>query len=93
MSDVKAQCLAVLAHIVNYYKANDDDDIQAIIETMSGRTTLDELGMDDLDLIDFIYRIEDQLGIQLDDSHLDLKTNLDTVFSVVRHAVEKKSPA
>ena len=95
MEEVKKQCQDALSQIINYYKVIDDEkaELQVKVDELSGRTTLKELDFDDLDLMDFIYKIEDQLQIQLYDTLITLNSDIDTVFHVVCDAIKKKQLA
>ena len=50
-------------------------------------TSFRDLGIDSLDLVDLVFELEDELGIQFEDDEL---ANLNTVESLIRLVESKK---
>jgi len=52
------------------------------IETLTVDARLEDLGLDSLSVIEFMFKLEDELNIKLSDEQVELKTIQDIVNSV-----------
>ena len=61
------------------------------IEDVTATTTLENLGLDSLDIIDFLFDIEDEFKIKVPDREFEVKTIQDMVDAVDRFISEQDS--
>ncbi len=59
------------------------------IEDVTATTTLENLGLDSLDIIDFLFDIEDEFKIKVPDREFEVKTIQDMVDAVDRFISEQ----
>jgi acyl carrier protein len=59
------------------------------IEDLTATTTLENLGLDSLDIIDFLFDIEDEFKIKVPDREFEVKTIQDMVDAVDRFISEQ----
>ena len=60
------------------------------IEDVTATTTLENLGLDSLDIIDFLFDIEDEFKIKVPDREFEVKTIQDMVDAVDRFISEQE---
>lgn len=63
------------------------------LEDLSPEAQLDNLGLDSLSVIEFMFNLEDELKIKLTDERVELKTVGDVVKVVDRIIAEQKGSA
>lgn len=63
------------------------------LEDLSPDAQLDNLGLDSLSVIEFMFNLEDELKIKLTDERVELKTVGDVVKVVDRIIAEQKGSA
>ena len=61
------------------------------IEDLTATTTLENLGLDSLDIIDFLFDIEDEFKIKVPDREFEVKTIQDMVDAMDRFISEQDS--
>jgi acyl carrier protein len=61
------------------------------IEYLTATTTLENLGLDSLDIIDFLFDIEDEFNIKVPDREFEVKTIQDMVDALDRFISEQDS--
>ena len=61
------------------------------IEDLTATTTLENLGLDSLDIIDFLFDIEDEFNIKIPDREFEVKTIQDMVDALDRFISEQDS--
>jgi acyl carrier protein len=61
------------------------------IEDLTATTTLENLGLDSLDMIDFMFDIEDEFNIRIPDREFEVKTIQDMVDTMDRFISEQDS--
>ena len=61
------------------------------IEDLAATTTLENLGLDSLDIIDFLFDIEDEFKIKVPDREFEVKTIQDMVDAMDRFISEQDS--
>jgi len=61
------------------------------LEELTASTTLENLGLDSLDIIDFLFDIEDEFNIKVPDREFEVKTIQDMVDALDRFISEQDS--
>ena len=61
------------------------------IEDLTATTTLENLGLDSLDIIDFLFDIEDEFNIKVPDREFEVKTIQDMVDALDRFISDQDS--
>jgi acyl carrier protein len=61
------------------------------LEELTASTTLENLGLDSLDVIDFLFDIEDEFNIKVPDREFEVKTIQDMVDALDRFISEQDS--
>jgi acyl carrier protein len=61
------------------------------LEEITASTTLENLGLDSLDIIDFLFDIEDEFNIKVPDREFEVKTIQDMVDALDRFISEQDS--
>jgi acyl carrier protein len=61
------------------------------IEELTATTTLENLGLDSLDMIEFMFDIEDEFDIRIPDRSFKVKTIQDMIDALDRFVSEKDS--
>jgi acyl carrier protein len=61
------------------------------LENLMASTTLEELGLDSLDMIDFLFDIEKEFNIRIPDQEFKVKTIQDMVDGLDRLILEQDS--
>ena len=61
------------------------------IEELTATTTLENLGLDSLDIIEFMFEIEDEFDIRIPDREFEVKTIQDMVDALDRFISEQDS--
>jgi acyl carrier protein len=61
------------------------------IENLTATTTLENLGLDSLDIIEFMFDIEDEFNIRIPDREFEVKTIQDMVDALDRFISEQDS--
>jgi len=61
------------------------------IEELTATTTLENLGLDSLDIIEFMFEIEDEFTIRIPDREFEVKTIQDMVNALDRFISEQDS--
>ena len=59
------------------------------IEELTATTTLENLGLDSLDIIEFMFEIEDEFDIRIPDREFEVKTIQDMVDALERFISEQ----
>jgi acyl carrier protein len=62
------------------------------LEDLSPGAQLESLGLDSLSVIEFMFKLEDELKIKLSDERVELKTIQDIVNFVDRLISDQKAP-
>lgn len=62
-------------------------------DQLDASTTLEEMGIDSFDFIELLFLIEDEFGIEINDTSNELGSKLKTVGDVVAHIEKLSSPA
>ena len=60
------------------------------IEELTAKTTLEELGLDSVDIIEFTFELEKEFNIEIPDHEFNIKTIQDMVDSVERFISEQR---
>lgn len=61
-------------------------------DTISPQSTMEDLGLDSLDIFDVIFRAEDAFKIKVSDYQVDLRT-LQDVVNMIDHLIQEQHPA
>ena len=61
------------------------------IEELTATTTLENLGLDSLDIIDFMFDIEDEFNIRIPDREFEVTTIQDMIDALDRFIAEQVS--
>jgi len=59
------------------------------IEDLTAQTTLEELGLDSIDIIEFMFELENEFNIEIPDHEFNVKTIQDMVDSLERFISEQ----
>ncbi len=60
------------------------------IEELTAKTTLEELGLDSVDIIEFMFELENEFNIEIPDHEFNIKTIQDMVDSLERFISEQR---
>jgi acyl carrier protein len=63
------------------------------LEDLNPDTQLESLGLDSLSVIEFMFTLEDELGIKLSNEHVELKTIGDVVNEIDKTIAAQKGAA